>query len=566
MTADRGGADVRPDDHRTNEARGGALRRWGPIAVVLALLAGVAAIGLTTGGGDDDAPTEASPPQGRPDGAITWSMAEDDDLDVTFLDSCDTDTGMVAIPFIFRTECFADIDDNGGATAPGVTADSIKVVAWIPAEDDPVRALLLRRIGLDASNAEIRALYTGLVEIFQATYQTYGRTIELDFVEASGSILDATAARADAVRAAEQLGAFAVLGGPVIGTAWTEELHARGVVCIGCPGIGDPDPTVFSLPPTGSQTRAHLRRYVAAKLAGGTAEHAGDALRDEERVFGHLALGMGAGDERSAEALRRELADEGVELVEQVLYPLDPGRAAELATNAVTRMQAAGVTTVLVQADPILLPAFTAEATKQQWFPEWVLGGSPFIDTTVFARTFDQAQWRHAFGISYFPPRVVPEADPPHRLYEWFHGEAPPVQGSLPLLLIHPPVTLFFTGLQHAGPELTAQTMRDGLFAMPPTPRAITQPSVSFGEQRWSQPSFAGIDDMVELWWDPDAVGTDESGTEGTGMYRYVDGGQRRLVDEWSGALTVFDPEGTITVVEEIPDDERPPDYPSPAG
>jgi hypothetical protein len=447
-----------------------------------------------------------------------------------------------------------------------VTADRIKVVAGLPAEDDPVRALVLRRIGFDATNAELRETYQGFVDIFQATYQTYGRTIDLEFIEASGSILDNTASRADAVRAAEDFGAFAVLGGPVIGAAWTEELHARGIVCIACPGISDPEPTVFSVPPTNGQIRSHLVSYVSRKLAGKKAEHAGEALRDDERVFGLLALGMSESDERSAENLAEQLGEEGVELAERILYPLDPGRAAELATNAVTRMQAAGVTTVMVQADPILLPAFTAEATKQQWFPEWVLAGSPFIDTTTFARTFDQEQWRHAFGISYFPPQLASSANPPYVLYEWFHGQPPPVEGALPLLLIHPQVTLFFSALEHAGPELTAEALRNGLFTMPPTPRAVSQPSVSYGEQRWDDPDYAGIDDLVELWWDPDATGTDESGAEGKGMYRYVDGGKRYLVDEWTDDLRVFEEEGTITVLEETPEDERTPDYPSPAG
>jgi hypothetical protein len=255
----------------------------------------------------------------------------------------------------------------------------------------------------------------------------------------------------------------------------------------------------------------------------------------------------------------------GVEVAEQILYPLDPSRAAELATNAVTKMQGAGVTTVLVQADPILLPAFTKEATKQEWYPEWVLGGSPFIDTTAFARTFDPDQWEHAFGISYFPPQTVTDINPPVRLYEWFHGERPPVVATLPLLLIYPQVTLFFTGLEYAGPDLTAETFRNGLFVMPPTARATTQPSVSYGEHRWEEPEYAGIDDMVELWWDADAEGVDEAGEEGTGMYRYANGATRYLVDEWDDSESVFKQEGSITIIEELPEDEQPPDYPSPA-
>jgi hypothetical protein len=556
---------MEPSSDRSPAEPVSALRRWGPAAAVVVVIAAIAAVGMLARG-DDDAEAPDVPAAERPEGAVNWSMAEEEDLDVEFPDTCDRDSGMVAIPFMFRTECFADVDDNGGATAPGVTGDTIKVVAWLPSEDDPVRSLLLERVGLAAGNDDLRAFYEGYVEIFQRYYQTYGRTVELDFLEASGSILDDTAARADAVRAAEDKGAFAVLGGPVVGSAWTEELHAREVVCVACPGMSGPEPTAFTVPPTSGQIRTHLTAYVSSKLAGGDAEHAGDDLRGEERVFGLLGLGSGDGDERGADRLAEMLAEEGVELAERILYPLDPGRAAELATNAVTRMQAAGVTTVLVQADPILLPAFTDEATKQRWFPEWVLAGSPFIDSSAFARGFDQEQWQHAFGISYFPPQVLPEANPPYRLYEWFHGEPPAVESSLALLLLHPQVTLFFTGLQHAGPDLTPLTFRDGLFTMEPTARAVTQPSVSYGGQRWDSPDYAGVDDMVELWWDPEAEGTDESGGEGRGMYRYVDGARRYLADEWTDELAVFEREGSVTVIEEVPPDEEPQDYPSPAG
>ena len=554
-------------DHTAD--RGSALRRWGPIAAVVAVIAVVAGIAFVGGGDDggDEGGTRSTVegPVDRPEGAISWSMAQEQDLDVPFPDTCDRETGRIAIPFFFRSECFADVDDNGGATARGVTGDSIKVVAWIPAEDDPVRSLLLQRIGFDATNAEIREAYEGYAEIFQRYYQTYGRRVELEFLEASGSILDNTAARADAVRAAEEMGAFAVLGGPLIGTGWTDELHARDVVCIACPGISDPEPTVFSLPPSSGQIRSHLATYVGRKLAGREAEFAGEELRGEERVFGHLALGLGESDQRGADDLEERLADEGVDLAEQILYPLDPGRAAELATNAVTRFQTSGVTTVLVQADPILLPAFTQEATKQGWFPEWVMSGAPFIDTTVFGRTFDQQQWEHAFGISYFPPQVAEDINPPVTLYEWFHGERPPVEGTIPLLLIYPQVALFFTGLEYAGPNLTVDTFHDGLFVAEPTQRAVTQPSVSYGEQRWSEPDYAGIDDMVEVWWDADARGPDEAGEEGEGIYRYVDGARRFLADEWPDDLEVFDREGSVTVIERPPPDEVPPDYPSPA-
>ncbi|HEX8805208.1 MAG TPA: hypothetical protein VF743_13470, partial [Acidimicrobiales bacterium] len=538
------------------------------ITAVLAVIAIVVAVSIVAGGGgDDDASDgqegEAAAPTGDlPDGVVTWSMAQDEGIDATFPDTCDTESGMVAIPFFFRTECVADAEgDNGGTTADGVTGDSIKVVAWLPNEDDPIYSIVRRGLGIDDSLDEIRETYEGLVQIFQDYYQTYGRTVDLEFLEASGSMLDGVSARADAVAAAE-MHPFAVLGGPLLANTWTEELHARGITCLACPGTSDPAPTSFALQPSLGQIRQHVAAYVEAKLDGRPAEFAGDDLRDRERVFGMLYQAQTEDDEQSADRLEEELGDAGIEVADGETYPLDPGRAQELATSAISRMKEAGVTTVITRADPITLPVFTAEATKQDWYPEWVLAAYQFTDASTFGRTFDQDQWRHAFGISFLPPAAPPDITPAYRLYEWYHGEPPPADQSL--ILTYPQVALFFTGLEYAGPNLTVETFRDGLFAFPPTPRAVTQPSLDWGTELWGKDDYAGIDDMVEIWWDADAEGPDETGEEGRGLYRYVDGGRRYLPDEYTDELVVFDPDRAVTEITEPPESEIPPDYPPP--
>ena len=66
---------------------------------------------------------------------VTWSIggvgvAEAGTVDdYDWGDRCDTTTGRIAVPDFFRSECFAPFTgDNGGATAPGVTADEITIV------------------------------------------------------------------------------------------------------------------------------------------------------------------------------------------------------------------------------------------------------------------------------------------------------------------------------------------------------------------------------------------------------------------------------------------------------
>ncbi len=558
------------EDEELAPPRRSPLKRFGPLVGVLAVIALIAGVAVVSGGDDESAETDdesaTTAPRAEgdyPDGVVTWSMAQEDDLDAEFPDTCDTESGMIAIPFFFRTECVADADDNGGETATGVTGDTIKIAVWLPNDDDPIFQIVRQGLGFDDTAAEIRETYEGLIEIFQTYYQTYGRTVEVEFIDSSGTSIDNVSARADAARAAE-VEPFAVLGGPLLANAWTEELHGRDIICVTCPGISDPEPTAFGLVPSVRQLREHVVSYVSAKLIGKPAEFAGDeAMQDTERVFGYLRMGLSDNDEESAADTVDALQDEGADVAETIVYPLDPAGIQERATSAITRMKQAGVTTVLVEADPITLPAMTEEATKQNYFPEWVLAGFPFTDTSAFGRQMDQEQWAHAFGISYLPPASRPEIIPAYQLYEWYFGEPPPADESL--LLTYPQVALLFTGLEFAGPNLTPETFQQALFSFPPTPRAVTQPSVDYGTELWDREDYGGIDDFVELWWNPDAEGEDETGQVAEGLYEYVDGGRRYYVGEYTDELKMFDPDGAVTEISDPPAAEVPPDYPSPA-
>lgn len=566
-----------------------ALRKWGPLAAIVVVIAVIAGI-VVLGGGDDDGggngdevadPTQGDdggPPPATepPEGAISWTRAQEEGLDVTFPDTCDTEVGRVALPYYFAPECYADADPVTTPGTRGVTDETVKVVVYLSQDSDPVLNFITEAIGADDDNDDAMATYRGLTEIFNEHMQTYGRQVELEFLVASGLVIDEAAARADAVRAVEEMGAFAVWGGPALANAWTDEIKARGAICLACPSIDAPDPTVLTVTASADQTRAHLVEYVSKKLAGKPAIHAGDeAFQETERVFGHLWVDPGTQEASDgAEKAAAGLASEGIELAVQIGYDLNPGTIQEQAGSMVSRLKAAGVTTVLMgpTMDPVAPKSLTEEATRQDYFPEWVLGGSALVDATAFGRTYDQQQWANAFGISSLAARTLPEVSAPYRLYDWYFGRTPEAEDTIPILWPQP--GLFFAGLQAAGPDLTPETFRDGLFSVNVLGQAITQPTISFGEREiWDDvdevhdvdvPDYYGIDDFTEIWWDPDASGPDEIQRDGDGMYQYVDGGRRYMPGTWTDELRVFEPDGAVPLYEEIPAGERPRDYPSP--
>ena len=57
---------------------------------------------------------------------------------------------------------------------------------------------------------------------------------------------------------------------------------------------------------------------------------------------------------------------------------------------------------------------------------------------------------------------------------------------------------------------------------------------MTFGEHGiWPGVDRYGIDDAARIFWDPDAVGADETGAEGTGLWRFAEQGARYEPDTW---------------------------------
>jgi hypothetical protein len=108
-----------------------------------------------------------------------------------------------------------------------------------------------------------------------------------------------------------------------------------------------------------------------------------------------------------------------------------------------------------------------------------------------------------------------------------------------------------YAGLQLAGPNLTADTFRDGLYhAAPKATGPTLQTIVTWGNHGyWQGTDYGGLDNAGVLYWDPKAVGPDETGKVGNGMYRLVNGGLRYLPGQWpTTPIKLFDAAGTVTI------------------
>ncbi len=556
---------------RTGDGTRRVLRRYAPVVAVVVIIAVVAVIATSGGGGGGKSSTS-----GGGSLPLTFDQAKAQGKSVNWGPSCDTRIGKVAVPFFYAPPCVAPWNggSNGGATAPGVTADTITVAVY-QEQPDLLTQTFLKQSGSDESlQAELNTDQQ-YVDFFSAHYELYGRKVKLVPLKASGAPDDDVAAKADAIKVATQIHAFASFGGPSQSAAYADELAARHVLCLGDCITAEPQSFIQSRAPyiwptfaSPEQASVHWANFVGGVLANHPASYAGDpALVSQKRRFGVVRYDDSAGTFRKTfQNFRSLLKAHGVQLAADMPYQLDLTKAQESARTVIAALKQAKVTSVILAGDPIFPIFLTKEATAQNYFPEWVVMGYAYSDTDLFGRTFDERQWAHAFGVSLLPARTDDSVDPFSSILMWQSGRGPIARTFR--VLVQAPLILF-TGLHLAGPHLTAQSFRDALFSFP-ADRPTSPPYVhaSWGNHGiWSSTDYTAGDDAVVIFWDPKASGPDEVGSDGTGMWRYALNGRRYLPNQWPKGANVglFDTASSTPILAQLPADEAPPSYPSPA-
>jgi hypothetical protein len=492
--------------------------------------------------------------------------------------NCDTTTGLVAIPIDNSIPCVEEFTgDNGGATAPGVTANAIKIGYYIP-RPDPVGDALLKATGsYDPPDATAKA-YEAYMKLYAGVYQMWGRKVQFVRINGTGASSDPVAARADADRAAAA-GVFAMLGGPGQAKQFSDELAAKKILCIGACIIAQPQayyeknsPYVWPVGPSPDETSSMVTEFIKKQLAGKPAQWAGGDLQGKPRTFTLLTYDTPDGQFKSSwDDLEQKTKAAGVEIKTHVDYYLNlPTLQADARTIA-TKLKQAGATSILFTGDPLFPKYLTAEMTKAKYFPEWVLSGTVYADTNVFARSFDQEQWKHAFGLQLIPARIPKEKQDSFTVYKWWYGKDATLPTENNYGVVKGDVELLFDGIQLAGPKLTAQTWKNGTDAAPPIvpgDKPTRQTITTYGQHGfWPGDDPAGLDNAGLLFWDPTTPGKDETGTDGVGMYRLMGGGVRYTPGHWpTEPLKLFDKTDTITIYDDnnIPPELIPKDQPVP--
>ena len=129
--------------------------------------------------------------------------------------------------------------------------------------------------------------------------------------------------------------------------------------------------------------------------------------------------------------------------------------------------------------------------------------------SAALARTFDQDQWKHAFGVGglYMPVQGL-TAGPSDLAFQWYWG---PNAGAYSQAVVTD-LELLYAGIHMAGPKLTPQTYRDGMFSRPPVGGAaegqVTSTGRFYGKAaKLPYNEYLTGGDVALVWWDTDTVG-----------------------------------------------------------
>src|SRR4051794_33379982 len=559
--------------------RPSAARRYGPLIVIVAIVTVIAIIVAVSSGGDDNNKSDVSTGTGGGTSASgipaqPWTIFTQANKDsIKWGPNCNTDLGTVKIPYNYASPCAKPFSgDNGGATADGVTGDSIKIVVYqADPSKDALAAATVRGSGADVSPASARTTYQGYFDMYQKYYNFYGRKLDIQFFPGTGAPDDEVTARADA-DAIAAMHPFAVMSGPNRTPVWAQELAAKKVMCVGNCSLAVPEKTIsdasqylYGVGPTPEQAGLMTAKFVTSQLAGKKAVYGGDDVKNKTRVFGVAHYDTVDGQQKQAfAALKNEFQKADVKIAADLPFQLDLARGQENARTIIAKLKDAGVTTVVYTGDPLTPGDLTKEATAQNYFPEWVIGSNVFVDIAVFGRTYDQQQWQHAFGLALTPARVNQDANPAYNLYKWFNGKPPP-NNTYGVILSDLAQTM--NAINMAGPKLSPDTFKAALYNAPVLGGTPLSPRTSRGKHGlWPGVDVGGSDDTGLIWWNPKARGENEIGVVGDGLYEYASMGKRWTLGTIPSTNPgLFDPSKSITIFTTVPKQYLPPQYPSPA-
>ncbi len=448
-------------------------------------------------GGDTGSVTPGAPASGGGGGAGT----------ATAQPGCDQVPGDPYSP-----PCVSFSGGNGGATAKGVTGDTIKVAYRVLNERGFQQTLAdLAGATLVDSPSTITKTVAALADYFNERFQFYGRKIEIAFYDGQGSNTTELLgggrdkAQADAIKVAQEIGAFADLS--ATSEPYAGALADRKVIGFGTPYLSrawheQRAPYAWSLATDGSIVSEMAGEYAVKRLYGKPAVYAGGNGGDGQPLNGRPRnIGVLAPEnswyQESVENAQEVIRAGGQQPGFNRKYVLDLATMSDQATSIIAQLKERNVTTVLCGCDPIIPVFLSGVAARERYFPEFIVTGTALTDADIVGQLWNQEFASHAFGVSSLEPFVPPTKTIAYQAYRTVRQDEP----AFSVDLIYYQMYMLAIGVQGAGPNLTPATFEQGMFAYPAKLGPV-------GLWKFGRGDRTAANDVREIYWDPNAIST----------------------------------------------------------
>ena len=507
--------------------------------------------GANLGATNGDLPADVKPPANRPPRACPYGFGDPPRQ----------------VESVYAPPCApAFVGDNGGETAYGVTGSEIRVAIAATGQS---HTRPMPDQGQSGETVQERAL-RAYVQYINSHFQLYGRKLSVyqfkwavddsQAAYAGGTDTGARDAAATWVDTAHPFASIVLGGGP----SMYDEFARRKVISMGPTNYQpswliarQPYPWSFYMDAQGLGNLG--AEYLCKKLYKKPAVFAGDDedpsrlqnFKSQTRKFGWIRINTPLVPTNDAdETLPQKLARMcGMKFEDGAIVEYDPlgaDRGAQAIQTGIAKLKSMGITSVLFTGDYFYGGVqSTTQATRDQYWPEWVILGQAGTDINSFARYEETTQWAHAFGIT------ANEFTRPKAETDWYKAFREMDQGSEPVAgsqannfadysgIYFPALMLLAKGIQAAGPNLSVETFRDGLIRLG---HRQSDPfwSLSGG---FGPGDYTFAEDVVEIWWDP--AGKDPNDATRAGAYEFTKGGKRYKEGEWDSDISSLFREGS---------------------
>jgi hypothetical protein len=419
--------------------------------------------------------------------------------------------------------------DNGGATAPGVTKDSVKVIVFESIPNEQIEAILASQ-GLGSTGPQRDRADAAFSRFVNEHFELYGRHLDVQRVEGD---CPTTPPDFDRCIAAAQkiveMHPFAVIWSTTLYADVFDVFANAGILTFGGRWFDrayyeDRAPYRWDMFLDGTQTADLIAELYCKNLAGKPADHAGKVIhptiggRDTIR---HLGI---TSDEQPASVANAKRVQKKVKACTHgrdnpVIYTGSP----DIETSAaqfqagVARFISEGVTTSLCLCESVALIG-TSAFTTAGYFPEHLVSGMGFTDDDTVGRLADPKQWAHAFGLSQIGDAGPADDSDASRVWR-SQGHTGRPCGAVDCGLDKWYIDIVGLAVQLAGPHLDPESVRAGLMSYRLDAADPTQLSAGFGPH-----DYGLLDDVRVVYWDPNA----KSAADGKpGAYIKVAAGRR---------------------------------------